>query len=319
MKRENCDCRIFIDHLDRYLDDRLSPEERREIDEHIADCPECARLLELTTGDLTMQTADEKEALTGAILAGTSGSACGRSHAMLADSIDNTLDAGDRELLDRHMEHCGGCRELAGTLAWLAPQLREMAEVSPDARFTADVVSVTSARNRSRFAWVDQVREWGREWVETPMFSWQAAYVGAVLIVVTIGNPFACLKEGSTRVANAFQMNTMIQIADITQPYFSLKEQVLGFGKAELNETEERASSVRATVTDEVRRKKKTAATHFDPLRQHGAGFIQAVAKRDMEEAVIHFGEIQNDLEILWSALRGHSAKERVHYGSAGG
>ncbi|MBK9795120.1 MAG: zf-HC2 domain-containing protein [Holophagaceae bacterium] len=81
--------------------------------------------------------------LTAAILAQTSGPACDRLRGLACAFVDETLPAGDRELVSQHLKHCPKCRGLVAELEAAHHELPGFAQVDPGATFTASVLSRT--------------------------------------------------------------------------------------------------------------------------------------------------------------------------------
>jgi hypothetical protein len=75
--------------------------------------------------------------------------------------------------------------------------LPEMALLQPDASFAADVLKATSARPAagSGGTSVTGVRKWWCSMMQRPRFAWEAAYVGALLVLIALGNPAALLQR----------------------------------------------------------------------------------------------------------------------------
>ena len=110
------------------------------------------------------------------VLARTSGPACPSAEDRFVAFAEGELDAVDRDLVKSHLARCPGCREeLARVREWLA-ELPQAAEVEPDPCFVDDVLRRTSRRPSRADAW--------RRLVLRPRFALEAAYVGAVVLLV---------------------------------------------------------------------------------------------------------------------------------------
>jgi anti-sigma factor RsiW len=81
--------------------------------------------------------------LTNAILARTSGPACGRLRELACDFVDGTLPADDGDLVLGHLEHCPACQGLVARLRAAALVLPTFATLNPGASFTASVLRRT--------------------------------------------------------------------------------------------------------------------------------------------------------------------------------
>ncbi len=139
------------------------------------------------------------EALTRAILAKTSGNACGSARERLCDFVDDTLAPFDRSLMDGHLAHCHACADLAAALAESAAVLPSFVSLAPRMSVVLDVLRATSRRpvepglGERLSAWLGRV-------AARPRFSLEVAYVLTVLLLVVLGNPVDAFRDASVRV-----------------------------------------------------------------------------------------------------------------------
>jgi anti-sigma factor RsiW len=185
------DCRGFEDRID-VLDAGVLPRQEQEAAEgHMKACPGCRRLAMAVRGESPPAPAALSADLTRFIMDSTSGSACPQAQSELCDCVDGILDHGSRELVSLHLASCPECRGLAAVLMELNQSLPEMAALAPDERFVEDVIALTSGRPapvpvvRPRI----DFREMWLRWIRRPRFAWEAAYVGAMLVLLILGNP----------------------------------------------------------------------------------------------------------------------------------
>jgi anti-sigma factor RsiW len=179
-------CRDWLDMLADYLDGGLAPESRTTFERHADACGKCARLLAtVRDGDAPTEAAPD---LTSAVLARTSGPACGLVERTIAGREIAHRDVEYHAMVRRHLEHCPRCRALEAVLTWLVPMLPAMAETTPDHAFAAGVIRATS-RAPGRMSWRARVGRWWEGVASVPLFELQAAYVGAALLVVLGGSP----------------------------------------------------------------------------------------------------------------------------------
>jgi hypothetical protein len=123
--------------------------------------------------------------LTRRILAATSGPACARAEALLAERSDDPLLAG-------HLGRCAPCRELAAALAWALPALPALAERDPGRAFTAAVLARTSRRPASGLVpRLERAALAAMALVQRPRFALEAGWVGATLVAILIWSPIA--------------------------------------------------------------------------------------------------------------------------------
>ena len=96
-----------------YEKTRTADEQIRAAYEHMAECPRCRALFEISRGDRDAPAAkklpaEEWERLTQAILARTCDSTCGQVEALLCDLVDGRLSPPESRLVAQHLEHCQG-------------------------------------------------------------------------------------------------------------------------------------------------------------------------------------------------------------------
>jgi len=139
------------------------------------------------------------EALTRAILAKTSGNACGSARERLCDFVDDTLAPFDRSLVDGHLAHCTGCADLAGALAEATSVLPSFATLAPRTSVVFDVLRATSRRPPEP-GLVERLSAWLGRVAARPRFSLEVAYVLTVLLLVVLGNPVDAFRDASVRV-----------------------------------------------------------------------------------------------------------------------
>ncbi len=136
------------------------------------------------------------------VLARTSGSACERACGLLPDLTDGSLAAMDRQLVQRHLEHCAPCRAVAVALGWLGPELAARAELDPGPGFTAAVLARTSGRSEAAHArrraavaetgpggLMHRLGRWWQEHILRPGFALQTAYAATVVLVLLTALP----------------------------------------------------------------------------------------------------------------------------------
>lgn len=173
------------------------------------------------------------EAFVQGVLGRTSGSACGRCETLLPDLTDGALDDLDRRLVQGHLEHCAGCRALAVALGWLTPLLPDMAEIDPGEDFTTAVLDATTRRK----AWeeagpegaaglMDRLGRWWERQILKPQFTFQAAYVATVVLVLLTAVPGAPLKGAPGKALEVIQAGP--QAAPVVGPAMAAASSWLG-------------------------------------------------------------------------------------------
>jgi hypothetical protein len=129
--------------------------------------------------------------LTASILARTSGPACGRLRALACDLADGTLARSDRDLAERHLEHCQACRALLVSLGEATQILPSFAQVPPGEAFTASVLAQT--RPRRLVQPPDRLVEGWLRFIRRPRAALESAYLataaGLILTQIPLPGP----------------------------------------------------------------------------------------------------------------------------------
>lgn len=203
-------CLEFLDRLDEVLAGTCTPEQRRDVERHGAECRACRELLadvrrvELGVAIEEAQPLDavEAEELTAAVLRRTAGSPCARAQELLAESLFEASQEAcgtPDPILAQHLEHCSACTAVAEAMAFAARTLPSLAELEPDPWFVRAVVARTSrARRAERLSGL--LGLW-RRWMARPRFAFELAYVATLLLVIIVGNPAETLQAASRRTA----------------------------------------------------------------------------------------------------------------------
>jgi anti-sigma factor RsiW len=197
------DCRGFEDRIDAFVVGLLPSEEQEAAAKHLNECVQCRALLSIVRGESDMLAPELSDGLALSILRRTSGPVCRGAERRLCDWVDGNLGADDREIIALHVAHCSDCSALAATLTELKEALPDMATLEPDIHFTADVLQATvgwrsHARGAQGFV---RLREWWSRLIYRPRIAWEAAYVGALLIMLALGNPALLLQHAPRTVA----------------------------------------------------------------------------------------------------------------------
>ena len=182
-------CRTFIERVDDFLEGRLSPADRRAAEEHLQGCGGCRDLIGLVA-DSGVPVAPPPD-LIGAVLARTSGSACGSARARLCDHVDRLPAPVDDDLVRMHLDGCPECGALAVALARLAIDLPPLAEKDPGARFVREVLARTSRRETLPSRIAARLAAGWRALAHRPRIAWEGAYIGLIVMVILFGTPNA--------------------------------------------------------------------------------------------------------------------------------
>ncbi len=245
-------CRELEDRLEALLDGELDEGERRRCARHLEVCSGCRELVEpfevaaAPPGDLV-----------GAVLARTSGAACGRAQSLLCAWLDKELLGTDQELMAAHLDSCAECRALAAVVRRLAAELPQLAELRPDPGFVAAVLAATLPPSvRLRRWWT---AGWPR-WVRRPRFASEAAFIGTMALALIFATPGSPLEAVPTK---ALELARTDPRARIETPVAALEERFTtqvkeplsaryAHGEAEIRAWAKAAEARGRVVADEV-------------------------------------------------------------------
>ncbi len=208
-------CQGFDLRLDALLDSRCTADQWREAEAHLAGCARCARLFEAMAGRADDLDDEGHETLSQAVVARTSGGACGAARDRLCDLVDGALSPFDSRLVEGHLVHCLACAALASALEESSSLLPSFAELAPREGIVRDVLGATSRRQADATFGAharpslfgsdstglrERVSAYIARVAQRPRFSVEVAYVLTLLLLVVFGNPVVAFRDGSSRV-----------------------------------------------------------------------------------------------------------------------
>jgi hypothetical protein len=196
-------CLYLEDRLAALLAAALPAGEEKLCAQHLETCEVCQELVEMAhLGEAAPGLgAEAVPDLAPAVLARTSGGACGRARDLLSESLDGLPERIDQELLLEHLAACTACRDLNRVLLELAHDLPRLAVMQPDRGFVDDVLKRTLPVEVQLRRW------WARLWprlVRRPRFALESAYLCVVVLVVvfaTPGSPLGAVPSRSLAIA----------------------------------------------------------------------------------------------------------------------
>lgn len=243
----------------------------------------------------------QSEELTQSILRRTSGSPCRRAEALLCDHIDGTLEDLDARLVQGHLDHCAGCRELSATMVEMLPTLAEMAEIEPAEDFVEGVLAATlpwPARLRRRF------RLLGEEWVRLlrrPRIAWEGAYVGTMLLLLVFGTPLSPFSNVPSQALDLARENPVRSLTENRMA--GAPEAISQWSAAIRNSTGNRAVNFLAAARDEVADRLGRMVEASRALPPHAADLGEALWQSDSGGSAAALGSIGGDVRSIWSAM----------------
>lgn len=112
-------------------------------------------------------------------------------------------DRDDSELIESHLNHCAGCRSVAGDLAIMQQMLPTMAEMDPGESLTREIIRATSGRRPLQSGRKIRLLNWWNRMVERPRFSLEAAYVGTLVLVFCFSSFFMAFRPFASDSASS--------------------------------------------------------------------------------------------------------------------
>jgi hypothetical protein len=188
-------CELFAKILADFQEGKLRFGEQSAAEAHLKGCDSCRRLLAIARGKLSVLPEEISRELALSIIEHTSGPACPRVEECLCSYVDGELSSEVSQLVSSHLDSCPACRTLADRLGIMAEELPQMAEIEPEAEFTQKVLGATSRWRPFRPSLRTRFLTWWNRVIQRPRFSYEAAYVGTLVLVFAFGNPVPPLRS----------------------------------------------------------------------------------------------------------------------------
>jgi predicted anti-sigma-YlaC factor YlaD len=277
------DCRTFESLVADFQQGNLAPDICSDVERHLDNCKPCRLLADIASGKLDLLPPSSQQALTLSILTKTSGPACGQAQELLCGFVDGALPKPDAALVSQHLEYCAECHGLAANLIELQQLLPSLAGIQPDPVFAEEVARATDGTYRLQPGLRTRLLEWWIRLVQRPRFSFEAAYLGTLVLVLLVGNPFPTMKALSVHAVEAV---SRVAPASVRNDEAGLLHSAKGFA-VELSDREQRfrqdLEQVRVKGEDLVSGSVRYQATALE------SGFVKAV------------GSIRGFWRRLWS------------------
>ena len=295
------DCRLFCDRIEALVDGAMPEDERLRAAAHAAGCPDCRALLASMQEAFTPAIAAPGD-LTEAILAQTSGPACGQARDLLGDLLDGALDAADQNLCDAHLRHCPACTAILTALVRLAEDLPSFAALPPDPALVEDILFLTRPGRRWWTVFRERMRETGFRLLARPRVAWEAGCVAALLVWLICGASWSPLRGTAVaaqalveRSAAGAQAAGARSVAALDRTVAALREETVRVAADGASEVSGRLSGLSSW-----RRRAASAAPELD---RHWRQFLQAVRDRDLFGGVDALHSIGRDAGAMLAEL----------------
>jgi hypothetical protein len=188
-------CELFAKILADFQEGKLRFGEQSAAEAHLKECDSCRRLLAIARGKLSVLPEEISRELALSIIEHTSGSACPRVEECLCSYVDGELNSEVSQLVSSHLDSCPACRTIADKLRIMAEELPQMAEIEPAVEFAQKVLGATSRWRPFRPSLRTRFLTWWNRLIQRPRFSYEAAYVGTLVLVFAFGNPVTPLRS----------------------------------------------------------------------------------------------------------------------------
>jgi anti-sigma factor RsiW len=181
----NCD--RFHEGLEALLSGDLGDDQRQELLDHADRCEECATVLALCRNPQAVEDPHFVESVVGQ----TSGAVCSSVVEEMGDWLDGRLARGRAMEFTAHVRGCSRCSELAAAMRRCNALLPDLAEMTPDPNFTADVLMATlESASLWHVAW-RRMSDVARGILGRPGFPLEASFAATVLLVILTATPLA--------------------------------------------------------------------------------------------------------------------------------
>jgi hypothetical protein len=206
--------------------------------------------------------------------------------------VDGELDGATAELLAAHLAGCRRCRAVTETLAWTGPVLRSLGREDPGARFTAEVVRVTTGRGVGREGWPERLRNRLARWAHRPGFTLEVAYAGTVALALLMGTPRSPLREVPEEVLSVARVQLPV-MESLTRE--GMRHVVTTAGTT--------VARVRAGGRAGISARIDRLDAPVTALRHHAGDLGDAFLDGDVGRVSVQLGRVGGDLKLVWHAI----------------
>ncbi|HZI94427.1 MAG TPA: zf-HC2 domain-containing protein [Patescibacteria group bacterium] len=314
MTSRSMTCHEFERQLDEIVGKTAPVETLRDAARHVATCTQCEELAEIARASLGgIVTVDgvDTAGMVNRILSLTSGPACGAAGERLADLVDGALTATERSLVIGHLGGCEACADLAATMSWMSEPLASLCEIDPGESFTAGVMRATAPPAiaipapgrldalRPRF---DNLGRWWAGVMARPRFTWEAAYVGGLVVWLLFGAAFSPFHAVPERALELARLNPVSALGDTVQP--------ASFGEQVWQATGERMLQKAETSTERLSQRTRGLQEATGSLARDGAGMLGSAFRGDLSGSAVRLKDMGADLQAIWNELKRRDPKK---------
>jgi hypothetical protein len=273
-------CNRLADKLEHYLSGALPEDENCDLEKHLKTCRACSALLEGLVDEMQAEPASGDEFVRD-ILSQTVPEVCGKVTEFLCDYVDGKLRGENSHLISGHIAHCPHCSALSHELARLNSELPEIGNIEPEPWFTGEVLRETSGKQGVYLTISARMETLWQRLVQRPRFSWEAAYLGVLLLFLVFGGTPAKSID-SLRQFNlaSMQLSTtdLLQTGPRLFPAFLLEARETGLESLRTELETGRLSVQRAWTA--IKHRSSRAREISDQLITNGRTLIETALRR---------------------------------------
>jgi predicted anti-sigma-YlaC factor YlaD len=293
-------CHGFEAMLERLLEGSASAAERTAAGEHTASCRRCRELEEMVRG-IGLELPEPPGDLAAGVLERTSGSACSRARQILCLRVDGSLEGVDADLLELHLEHCAECAALGVALIRMQEDLPTLALADPGPGFTEEVLAATLPLS-SRLARLGRrLRQQFERLTRRPRFAWEAAYVGAMILMLIFGTPLSPLRQVPGQALALAQVNPVHALA--ASPVGQVPGVMASWGQGAWEATGGRVLGSSREWRADMAVRLRRAGEASKPLLRHGADLGAALLRGNLQQGLSVLKSMGGDLVTIWNRL----------------
>jgi hypothetical protein len=216
----------------------LSEKDLARLTDHLKGCLSCRQYQAILEGETDLLASHNQDYLTHAVLQSTSGPSCVQAEELLCLDVGE-VSRDEHGLLAAHVRFCPRCSNIQAWLEVAKVVLPALSEFDPGERFTASVLRATSDSPAPAPTWSANLRRHIGRLLERPRFSWEAAYVGTLLLLALVGNPAEYLRtDEEANLSRAADMAPM-QVTQLVETVKTGLEQKYASSMANVELAEE--------------------------------------------------------------------------------
>jgi hypothetical protein len=135
-----------------------------------------------------------------------------------------------------------------------------------------------------------------------PRFTWEAAYMGALVVWLLFGAAFSPFHGVSERALELARVNPVSALGDTVQP--------ASFGHQVWQATGERVLQKAETSTEQWSQSTRGLQEATGSLARDGAGMLGSAFRGDLSGSAVRLKDMGADLQTIWNELKRRDVKK---------